>query len=44
MVYWSHQEDGMKNETDWESLAFDVALIWSWPLLLAAAALGTWLT
>ena len=34
----------MKNETDWESLAFDVALIWSWPLLLAAAALGTWLT
>ena len=44
MVYWFHQVDGMKNETDWESLAFDVALIWSWPLLLAAAALGTWLT
>ena len=44
MVYWFHQEDGMKNETDWESLAFDVALIWSWPLLLAAAALGTWHT
>ena len=44
MVYWFHQEDGMKNETDWESQAFDAVLFWSWPLLLAAAALGTWLT
>jgi hypothetical protein len=34
----------MKNETDWESLAFDAVLLWSWPLLLAGAALGTWLT
>ena len=44
MVYWFHQEDGMKNETDWESLAFDAVLLWSWPLLLAVVPLLSWLT
>ena len=33
----------MKNDIDRESLAFDAILLWSWPLLLATAALS-WLT
>ena len=33
----------MKNETDWESLAFDAVLLWSWPLLLAVVPLLSWL-
>lgn len=33
----------MKNDIDWESLAFDAVLLWSWPVLLAAVALS-WLT
>ena len=26
----------MKNDIDWESITFDVVLLWSWPLLLVA--------
>jgi hypothetical protein len=44
VVYWFHQEDGMKNDIDWESLALNVALIWSWPILLVAVPLLSWLT
>ncbi len=33
----------MKNDIDWESLAFEVALIWSWPILLVAVPLLSWL-
>lgn len=34
----------MKNDIDWESLAFDAVLLWSWPVLLAAVAILSWLT
>jgi len=34
----------MKNETDWESLAFDAILLWSWPVLLVVCPLLSWLT
>jgi hypothetical protein len=25
-----------RNDTDWEAIAFEVVLIWSWPILLVA--------
>ena len=43
VVYWFHQEDGMKRNTDWEAIIMDAALIWSWPALLVAVPLISWL-
>jgi len=43
LVYWYHQEDGMKRNTDWETIIMDAALIWSWPVLLVAVPLISWL-